>query len=88
MNPVSSVDQNYPNPFNGSTSIKVKLLKSSNLTMEVCNMAGQLVKQLDLDTVSKGLHEVTLNADDLKAGIYFYTLDTGKDRITKKMIIQ
>ncbi len=88
INPVSSVDQNYPNPFNGSTSIKVNLLKSSDLKMKVFNMAGQLVKQLDLGTLSKGLHEVTLNADDLKAGIYFYTLDTGKDRITKKMIVQ
>ncbi|MCF8229979.1 MAG: T9SS type A sorting domain-containing protein, partial [Bacteroidales bacterium] len=88
INPVTSVDQNYPNPFQGSTSIQINLLRSSDLVMEVHNIAGQMVKTIDLGKVSKGLHDIVLNAEDLNPGIYFYTLDTGKDRITKKMIIR
>ena len=88
INPVTSVDQNYPNPFQGSTSIQINLLRSSDLVMEVHNIAGQMVKTIDLGKVSKGLHDIVLNADDLNTSIYFYTMDMGKDRIKKKMIIR
>lgn len=88
VNPVASVSQNYPNPFAGQTSIKVNLLAGSQLEMQIHDLTGQLVKTLSFGKVAHGLHRLDIDASDLNAGIYFYTLSDGSNRITKKMIIQ
>ena len=82
------VAQNYPNPFSSTMTIKVNLLQEKHLTLEVYNLTGSLVRQVDLGTLGKGMHDVQFNADGLSKGIYFYSIGSGSGRVTKKMIIQ
>jgi len=84
---ISSVSQNYPNPFNGNTSIDITLNKPSNVEIEVINMLGQVVNNVSKQ-LNEGTHTVTLNADNLKSGIYFYTVRTHNSAITNKMIVK
>lgn len=83
-----SLSQNYPNPFNPTTSIRFELPTTSNVTLKVYNVRGQLVEILvNNEQVSAGFKEVEFNATNLASGIYFYSIQAGDFKATKKMIL-
>lgn len=84
---LSFVSQNYPNPFNGTTSIDITMNKASQVSIDVTNMLGQAVSSTSKH-LTEGTHTVTLNADNLKSGIYFYTVKTDNSAVTHKMIVK
>ena len=88
MSPVASVSQNFPNPFSTKATIKVNLLGKSAMVLEVYDITGQLVRSIDYGNVEKGIHTLEIDAGDMSAGIYFYSIQAGTYKITKKMIIQ
>ncbi|MDD3045215.1 MAG: T9SS type A sorting domain-containing protein [Candidatus Delongbacteria bacterium] len=87
MPDLTVLHQNYPNPFNPETSISYSLPKEEQVTLSVFNMSGQLVKQLVNEKKSAGNHSVNFNASDLNSGIYYYTLETGNTKLSKKMLL-
>ena len=84
---VSSV-QNFPNPFRDITHININLLKTSDVDIMVYNTLGKLVQTIDFGRLQNGPHRLTLNLDNLKEGVYFYTLFADKSRYDGKMIVQ
>jgi len=79
--------QNYPNPFNPSTVIKYDIPSSSFVTLRIYNIIGKAIATLVNEDKQPGEYSITFNADWLSSGIYFYTLDAGKFKQTKKFII-
>jgi hypothetical protein len=79
--------QNSPNPFNKETTISYYLPESiNNATIYIYNMQGYQIKSIPI--FSKGNGSIQINASELQAGIYFYTLIIdGKEIDTKKMIL-
>jgi hypothetical protein len=55
--------------------------------VEVANMLGQVVYTQNAGTIN-GTMNVELNASQLEAGVYFYTVRVGADSVTKKMIVE
>ena len=88
INNIASVSQNRPNPFSGTTTIDVRLTQSSNVVVEVMNVTGQKVMELNNGTLNAGSHSFQINANQLSAGVYFYTVRAGSSSVTKKMIVQ
>ena len=88
MNTVSgfSVTQNTPNPFNGTTTISVSSQTASAVSIEVSNIMGQTI--YNVNSTVNGTKEITLSADHMEAGVYFYTVTVGNEKITKKMIVK
>ena len=83
-----SLSQNYPNPFNPSTSIRFALPKATNVTLKVYNVNGQEVATLINNTMfNAGINEYTFDASQLSTGIYFYTIQAGDFKDTKKMVL-
>lgn len=87
-NPISStsVSQNYPNPFDGKTTITVYLQKAANLSMQVSNMLGQQVIEINRGNVSAGTYYFQVDGANLQDGMYFYTVKANNSEVTKKMI--
>jgi len=83
----SSNLRNYPNPFNSSTIIAFELDHSSNVSLEVYDITGRMVKSLINEFRVAGSHEVNFNADGLPGGMYFYRLDDGSQIRVNNMII-
>ncbi|GAB4175014.1 MAG: hypothetical protein Kow00108_10120 [Calditrichia bacterium] len=79
--------QNYPNPFNPTTLIQYDLAESSQITLQVYNSAGQLVKTLVDGYKSQGSHQILFDSNGLPSGLYYYQLQSGGQNITKKMIL-
>lgn len=87
LNSLNSLDQNYPNPFNRSTEILYELGQAQDVTIEVTDMTGRKIMTIDEGHKTAGTYTCSINAKDLKAGIYFYTLKAGQFEETKRMIV-
>ncbi len=87
--------QNSPNPFNSSTEIKYSLPKnklSYHVNLKIYDIRGRLVKVLVDQDQSSGIHTVSwdgldMNGNGVSSGIYFYTLQIGDFKMTKKMVL-
>ncbi len=82
------VNQNYPNPFNGTSTVEVNVHHTTNLSLEVVNMMGQVVYTIDAGVAQPGMNDITIDASKLTAGVYFYTVKAGEASVTKKMIVE
>ncbi len=83
-----ALEQNYPNPFNPATTIRFDISKSTNVTLRVYNVLGQVVATLlNNQPVSAGYHSVQFNAGNLASGVYLYRLEYNGMTSTKKMIL-
>jgi hypothetical protein len=82
------VSQNYPNPFTGQTYVQVNLFAGADLNLEIYNITGQKVAEKQYGYRTAGTHSLTLDASNLPGGIYFYTLNSGQNKVTRKMLVQ
>lgn len=80
----ASLEQNEPNPLNQNTTIRYTLPLGSKGEIKIFNQTGNLVKTL----IANQSGQSKLNAFDLNAGIYSYTLIVdGRIVNTKKMVV-
>lgn len=86
--PLVTLAQNYPNPFSETTHFNINLLKRSDVNIHVFNLSGQMIKQFAYSQLPNGPHQLTLNFENIKSGIYFYELIAGDSKYTGKMIIK
>ncbi len=84
----ASLAQNQPNHVTSSTSIQFELKDvAASALILVMDIQGRLVDQYKFTNVS-GKNEITIPAQKLEKGMYFYTLLVdGKEIDTKKMFI-
>ncbi len=82
-----ALEQNYPNPFNPSTSIGFSVGSSSFVSMRLYDALGREIRSLVNQKLDAGTYSVSLNAKDLSSGVYYYTLQAGSFRSTKKMLL-
>jgi hypothetical protein len=83
----ASLEQNQPNPFTESTLINIELKQSGSVLFEVTDISGKIVFSNDLGNLNLGPHQIEFEGAEFNAGIYFYSLSIGSEKITKKMII-
>ncbi|MCC6690698.1 MAG: tail fiber domain-containing protein [Bacteroidia bacterium] len=83
----ASLLQNIPNPFNKETSIKYILPNSvQNASIMIFDLQGKLVKTSPITNFGNGA--VTINGNELNAGMFVYSLIAdGKIIDTKRMIL-
>lgn len=79
--------QNFPNPFNPSTTIQYNLAQRGAVKLTVFDVLGNEVATLVNDVQQSGPNTVTFDGSDLSSGVYFYTLETTTEIITKKMML-
>jgi endo-1,4-beta-xylanase len=81
------LEQNFPNPFNPTTTIHYSISKTSPVSLKVYDMLGREVQTLVNTMQSPGQYTVTLNAQTLGSGVYFYRLNAGNFTETKKLML-
>jgi hypothetical protein len=93
MPSITQLYNNYPNPFNPTTTISFSVTQNSNfVTLEIFNVKGQKVRTMFSGSAEEGKHTVTWHGDDengnpVSSGIYFYKLKTGKQELSRKMLL-
>ena len=90
---VYALKDNYPNPFNPETTIKYQLPNAGDVTLEIYNMLGQVVRTLVSQHQTAGRYVVQWdaandNGQDLSSGIYLYRVQVGGEfQDVKKMLL-
>lgn len=87
--------QNYPNPFNPVTTIKFDIPALTPLgrgaggmtVLKIYDILGREVKTIVNEKLSPGSYEIKFNGANLPSGIYFYMLNTGDFKATKKLVL-
>jgi hypothetical protein len=82
-----ALGQNYPNPFNPSTTIEFSVPTRCDVSLRVYNILGQPVASLVHDQLNAGSYKEDFNAQNLASGLYFYVLQAGETKLTKKMTL-
>ena len=87
-----SLGEAYPNPFNPDTRIKYGLTQDGYVSFMVHDLMGRKVKSLVSSEKDAGYHSIRWDAtndfgESVSAGMYFYTIQAGEFRHSKKMIL-
>ncbi|MDE2733441.1 MAG: fibronectin type III domain-containing protein [Gemmatimonadota bacterium] len=82
----------YPNPFNPSTTIGYALPQATDVRLDIYNVMGQRVRTLVAAHQPAGYYAVEWKATDdsghtLSSGVYFYHLQAGAFRATKRILL-
>ncbi len=93
----TSLLQNFPNPFNPETWIPFKLATNAPVTINIYDTKGQLIRAISLGNRHAGIYTTKEKAaywdgrdglgEKVSSGLYYYTLQAGEFRATRKMVI-
>jgi hypothetical protein len=84
---------NYPNPFNPNTNIRFRLPETSDVSIAIYGIQGNLVRELALNqSFEAGDHFISWDATDntgqqVASGMYVYLFTAGKYQKTEKMLL-
>ena len=83
---------NYPNPFNPSTNITYLIPNDSHINITIFDVNGNQVMSLVSEYMPSGQYTAYWNGKNEKGvsvsgGLYFYSIQSGEFRQTKKMIL-
>ncbi|GAB5536217.1 MAG: hypothetical protein Rubg2KO_24660 [Rubricoccaceae bacterium] len=67
----------WPNPIRQRATVRVALPEPSRLAVEVFDILGRRVRQLDDAHRPAGWHDLTLDADGLASGVYLVRMTAG-----------
>jgi hypothetical protein len=81
------LDQNFPNPFNPSTVIRFTLDAGRQTRLAVYDMTGREVAVLVDGIRAAGEYSVNFDATYLPSGIYVYVLESGQQRVSRKLVL-
>lgn len=83
------LSQNYPNPFNPVTTIRFHLPEKRPVRLVLLDIRGHVVQEIVRGEYGPGNHAVTLQAEDLATGVYFYRLEAGAlQRVRKCLLVK
>ncbi|MBI5471685.1 MAG: T9SS type A sorting domain-containing protein [Ignavibacteriae bacterium] len=91
-----SLSQNFPNPFNPTTHIEFRVPArttqaggqgSGFVSLRIFDVLGREVALLVNQHLPPGSYRANWNADEFPSGVYFYTLNDGRESLTKRMIL-
>lgn len=89
-----ALHQNFPNPFNPDTTIKYDLAESADVTLQIYNVLGQVVRTLVAsEAQDAGRYQIRWNGMDergvpVSSGIYFYQIAAdGKFSDVRKLML-
>lgn len=83
---------NHPNPFNPQTTIEFSLPKNEQVTLNIYDISGRLVKRLVNGLTPAGAHTLIWDGLDdhglqVSSGTYIYRMVAGKHVETQKMTL-
>ena len=79
--------KNAPNPAHDYTTISYNLSENTAVKLFIHDVNGRLIQTLIDKKQREGQHQVQWDVNNLSPGMYFYTLQTENNIITKKCII-
>ncbi len=77
-----------PNPASHSAALSFELTESSKVEIQVFNILGDLLFNLDTQEYNKGENSINLNVKNYSVGAYIIKLQTSNSVYTKRLLVQ
>lgn len=89
---VTALEEVFPNPFKKDTTIKYSVKETGNLSLEIYDVKGRLVRRLINSKSASGTFSTIWNGTDesgnqLSNGIYYLQMKTGTYQTTRKLVL-
>ena len=84
LNTSNNIFSIYPNPTNASFIISLNDYTSQDYTFEVLNLIGETIQVHDLSNNSSNFK---IPVENLPTGVYFIKASSGKNVVTKKVVV-
>lgn len=81
------IGQSFPNPADKATRFFYELQKPTNVTFQVFDVNGRLVKEFNEGVKEAGKHTHIIDLASFNSGVYFYTIKTDATTITKRFVV-
>ncbi|MCB0595852.1 MAG: T9SS type A sorting domain-containing protein [Lewinellaceae bacterium] len=78
----------YPNPSKGEVNLAFSLEQSATLAATVQDTNGRIALERQFPTLEAGSQKITLELEELAAGVYIITLTDGREHRPVKVIIE
>lgn len=79
--------ENTPNPFTATTEIAYDMLRAESVTLYIRDQAGRELRRFEQGRQGPGSYRVRVDLADLPSGVYYYTLKTGTELQTRRMVL-
>lgn len=77
----------YPNPAQGYAIIGIQLVKESNLTLTIYDIAGKVAYHNESPQAGIGQNEININTTNFAKGIYTIVVNTNDGLLREKLIV-
>lgn len=84
--PLTSIEM-YPNPTRSNVNIAFQLTEADHVTVKIVNILGQVVKTIDLGTLSSGHSTKNIDVSNLSSGLYLININTKDSQVVRKLTI-
>jgi len=76
-----------PNPISDFANLEFALSQNTEITINVVNALGQVVKTVDAQDYTSGSHTVAIDANELANGIYFARMSSNEGVNTVEFVV-
>ncbi|NJN77735.1 MAG: S8 family serine peptidase, partial [Saprospiraceae bacterium] len=76
----------YPVPTFNEVTIEFTLEENTNISLDVFDLNGRLIKTVLVGNQTKGKHNVNFSLSELSTGVYFCRLQAGSEVFTQKIV--
>ena len=77
----------FPNPASNNAKIQFVLGTSEAVTFKVYNLLGEEIESQFINS-QRGVNTINVNTTSYSEGMYLYSINNGKEVLTKRMIIK
>ncbi len=78
----------FPNPSAGITQLQLSLSQESEYRIDLMDIDGQIIENLQAGELKAGSHRFTFNTQGLSPGLYFYSIRSLSERVMGKIWVQ
>lgn len=77
----------WPNPTTSELNFDLNLLSSSDLSIELIDVLGHVVKTINYNQLNEGVNHLNINVGDVAAGIYYTRVSVNGGTYTNRVLI-
>lgn len=81
------LNRNHPEPFDISTTISFEALSEAHVKLNAYDVNGRLIANIFDGIVTPGSHSYQFNGADMPSGVYFISLTSGNNRISRRITL-
>ena len=67
----------YPNPFNPTTTIEYDISENMYVSIDICNVKGQIIENLNKGIHTQGAYSIKWDASHFSSGTYLVRVNAG-----------